>query len=341
MEAGSDTRARRSRGRCAAELARYFVCCLAAFVLAGCAGLAPSEPPEPLDAVRVTPVERLPQVPVQPAPPAVVDSPAPVAIVLSAQRPAYREVADSLIELLGSDDAYVLHALDDVRAAGSAAADVFDVQPRVVVAIGLDAALFARERIDAPLIFCQVFNYADYPELSTATAGVSMLAAFDEQLAFWKAIDDSLGSVGTIVGPGHESLIAESAAAAARQGIALDARVSDSDRETVYQFRRLAAEVDGFWLIPDNRILSVNAIEELMSYAAARRLPVVVSTPELLSFGALMSLRPSPTHVAATVFGILDSLQSYVARGFEIVTPSAFDVDVNRSVAARLGIGVD
>ena len=168
-----------------------------------------------------------------------------------------------------------------------------------------------------------------------------MLAAFDEQLAFWKAVDSSLEVVGMIAGPGHEALIEEFVAAAGSQGVTLDARLSGSDRETVYQFKRLSDEIDGFWLIPDNRILSVSAIEEIMSYAALHRLPVVVSTPALLRFGALMSLTPSPAHVADSVLSVLGRLETFVADGFEIVAPEGFEVDVNRSVAARLGLGID
>jgi ABC-type uncharacterized transport system substrate-binding protein len=341
MEAGSALCAQRARAPLGSALARVARAgAVLAFVLTGCTGLPDPGPAEPLDALVIAPVAQLPQLPEAPAQVEPEPAPAPVAIIVSSRAPAYQDVADSLVEMLGSDEP-VVRALDDPADQGGLIEAFADVRPRVVVAIGLDAALFAQANIDAPLVFCQVFNYSDYPELAEATAGVSMLAAFDEQLAFWRAVDDSLGVVGMIVGPGHEELIEESKAAAGSHGITLDARVADSDRETVYQFRRLAAEIDGFWLIPDNRILSVKAIEELMAYAAARRLPVVVSTPELLRFGALMSLKPSPRHVATTIFGILDRLQSYVTGGFEIVTPEAFDVDVNRSVAARLGIGID
>jgi len=343
MEADKVTCASGTRPR--SQLRDYWqpwLSCLIVVCLAGCASLPPPESPEPLHAITAPDLERLPprvieQPPVDPQP-----APAPVAIIVSSQLPAYQDVAHSLADMLAPDE-YLMRVLDpaDESLNSELVSSVNAANPRVVVAIGLDAALLAREGVDAPLVFCQVFNYADYPELEQATAGVSMLAAFDEQLAFWKAIDESLGTVGTIVGHGHEELIAESAAAAAAQGITLDARVSDSDRETVYQFKRLAAEIDGFWLIPDNRILSLSAIEELMRYAAARRLPVVVSTPELLRFGALMSLKPSPAHVANTVYSVLDRLQSYVADGFEIVTPRSFEVDVNPGVATRLGIGVD
>ena len=313
---------------------------LLAISLSGCAMLPEEEPAAPLEAVAGPSHQRIPHVRVAPPPVESQAEPAPVAIIVSSDLRAYQDVADSLISQPGSVK-FTVHALDDYDTVDRLAQELGAIQPRAVVAIGLDAALFSRARLDAPLIFCQVFNFAEYPELSDATAGVSMLAAFDEQLAFWRAFDESLTVVGTIVGPGHEQLIEDSEAAAAAHGVTLTARIADSDRETVYQFRRLAAEIDGFWLIPDNRILSVTAIEELMAYAAAQKLPVVVSTPELLRFGALMSLRPSPAHVATAVAGILDSLQSYVARGFELVTPKAFDVDVNPAVAARLGIGID
>jgi ABC-type uncharacterized transport system substrate-binding protein len=318
------------------------VYCAALASLAGCAGLPQAEPTERLAAVVTPQLDRLPPVIVEPVPAPPEPASAPVAILVSSQLPDYQDVANSLVGMLAADE-YLLRVLSDADPAENArvATELSAAAPSVVVAIGLDAALFAREGIDAPLVFCQVFNYSDYPELQQAAAGVSMLAAFDEQLAFWKAVDDSLGAVGTIVGPGHESLIEASKGAAAAQGITLEARVSGSDRETVYQFKRLAAEIDGFWLIPDNRILSLSAIEELMSYAAARRVPVVVSTPELLRFGALMSLKPSPVHIADAVYSVLARLQSFVAGGFELVTPQAFDVDVNPGVAARLGIGVD
>jgi ABC-type uncharacterized transport system substrate-binding protein len=315
--------------------------CLACFTLSGCALIPDAPPPEPLGEIPPPRHEQIPPIVVEPPPTEDVAEPAaPVAIIVSGDSPAYVNVADSLIAQLG-DDAYISYVLADSQAEADTqqAAEFFDRDIRAVVAVGLPAALFATRNVTAPLIFCQVFNYSDYPELGRATAGVSMLAAFDEQLAFWKALDASLESVGTIVGPGHDQLIARSSAAAAAQGITLDARISNSDRETVYEFKRLSAEIDGFWLIPDNRILSVKAIEELMSYAALHSLPVVVSTPELLRFGALMSLAPSPSHVADSVLSVLGSLQNFITSGFEIVDPKEFEVDFNEGVAMRLGIG--
>ena len=308
--------------------------------LSGCTSLEQVPPIDPVVA-SVPPRLEVPPQPVVEPPPA----PAPrshVAIVVSSALPAFMDVAHSLAALLPADD-FVVHVLDDESAAAATQQD-FDRNgraPRATVAIGLPAALYARRHIDAPLIFCQVLNYADHPELEQAAAGVSMLAAFDEQLAFWKAIDGSLEVVGTIAGPGHDRLIAQSSAAAQARGIRLESRLSRSDRETVYQFKRLSAEIDGFWLIPDNRVLSLSAIEELMSYAASRRLPVVVSTPELLRFGALMSLAPSPSQVAESIVNVLGSLQQFIAGGFELVSPTGFEVDVNPAVASRLGIGVD
>jgi len=319
----------------------FCVLLLLGTALSGCTMIPDAPPPEPLSEVVVQGHDRIPTVAVEEPQPVAVPQPAgPLAIIVSGQSPAYVNVADSLVARLGPDE-YVTYELPDHAAPEDLqhAAEFLDRNIRAVVAVGLPAALFAAQNVSAPLIFCQVFNYSDYPELERATAGVSMLAAFDQQLAFWKAVDTSLESVGTIVGPGHEALIAQSGAAAATQGIVLNSRISNSDRETVYQFKRLAAEIDGFWLIPDNRVLSVSAIEELMSYAALHSLPVVVSNPELLRFGALMSLAPSATQVADSVMMVLSSLQRFISDGFAIVNPSEFEVDINESVATRLGIG--
>ena len=305
--------------------------------LTGCVAV-PEEPAhEPLVHITAPAHERL-EFPAPEPEPALPQ--APVAIVVSGDLPAYTDVADRLVSLLGHE-ASVVHVLGADGQTDAASIPAGAPTPRAVVAIGLEAALYSRTNIDAPLIFCQVLNYADHPELTQATAAVSMLAAFDQQLEFWKAIDDSLEVVGTIVGPGHDTLIADAQAAAGSRGMTLAARFSDSDRETVWQFKRLSSQIDGFWLIPDNRVLSISAIEELMAYAAARRLPVMVSSPDLLRFGALMSLAPTPAQVADSVFSVLDRLPTYQSGVLELVSPDAFQVDVNRAVATRLGLRID
>jgi len=118
-------------------------------------------------------------------------------------------------------------------------------------------------------------------------------------------------------------------------------RVSQSDQETIYLFKRLAAQIDGFWLIPDNRILSLSAIREILSYATERNVRVVVSNPGLLKFGALMSLSLSPTQIAEAVYDIVGALPVGSERRFEVFAPTRFDVEINPGVAKQFNLEFD
>jgi ABC-type uncharacterized transport system substrate-binding protein len=277
----------------------------------------------------------------KPLPPAPVQRPAgPVAIIVSQGGGSYGDVAARLSELLGSDDT-LLFPFDAASEPDELAAAIAARKPRAAVGVGLPAALFASERLDVPVVFCQVFNYAEHPSLQHTAGGVSVLPAFDAQLAVWRAADPQLRSIGTIVGPGHDDLIGESSAAAERSGLDFAYRVSQSDQETIYQFKRLAATIDGFWLVPDNRILSMRAIREMLDYALSHDVRVVVSTPELLSLGALMSFAPSAFQIADTVFELLDTVARDATPDFHFVSPLHFDVQVNSEVARRFGIEVN
>ena len=299
--------------------------------------------PIPLVARIVPPAPRPVSAPVTPQRPAPVtpEPPTRIGLLVSSDLPAYSGVASRLAELLGPDRVDI-RILDEFSGTREELADAILISaPSSVVAIGLDAALFAASELDLPIVFCQVLNYAEHESLRHAAAGVSALPSISQQFRYWKNVDAKLRRVGTIAGPGHEDLLAEASAAADEQNLDFRHRISQSDQETIYLFKRLATQIDGFWLIPDNRILSLNAIREILSYAAEREIRVVVSNPGLLKFGALMSLSLTPVQIADAVFNVIEALASGEQQPFEVFRPTRFDVEINPAVAERFGIDFD
>jgi ABC-type uncharacterized transport system substrate-binding protein len=286
------------------------------------------------------PPDAKPAPPPAPPPTPAPAPPAPVVLLVSSELPAYVDVAARLEALLGAErvKGYVLA---DSSNRANLIADIDGSNPRVTVAIGLDAALFAAQELASPFVFCQVLNYADHADLQRAAAGVSALPSISQQFRYWRNVDPGLQRVGAIVGPGHEDLILEAEQAAAAQKLNFKHRTSQSDQETIYLFKRLAAQIDGFWLIPDNRILSLHAIREILTYASEKRVRVVVSSPGLLKYGALMSLSLSPTQIADAVYNVIESLPPRNAQNPEVHAPTRFDVEINPSVAERFGIEFD
>jgi ABC-type uncharacterized transport system substrate-binding protein len=208
-----------------------------------------------------------------------------------------------------------------------------------VVAIGLPAARIARDRLTAPVIFTQVFNYQELVVGPRAMRGVAAMPPLDIQVQDWKKLDPKLRRVGLIVSAAHKDLIAQAERAGKLASLTVRHEISASDRETLYLFKRLAPQIDGLWLVPDDRILSPTVLREVLSYAVSHGVRVCAFSDALLPWGALMSASPTPEDTARTVRRVLDSMMQ---RGASSVPPltqlSEVGVRINTQVAGRLGL---
>ncbi len=314
--------------------------------------VAVQPPPEsaPRPASRPVP-EAKPPAPAKPAPAVVAEpkdeasaAPMPVqllptvAILVSADIPAYMDVANELNRRL--DERTRIHQLNRNVADSSKAIDEIQrSEHEQVVAIGLVAARAARGLLGKQVIFCQVFNYADYDLVTDWMKGVSMLPRFSESFRVWKDFDPTLRRVAVLTGANQEDLVAEAREAARGYGIELVHREVRSDKETLYAFKRLAPEVQGLWLLPDNRVLSAGIIRATLSYSVRHSKQVLVFSPALLKIGGLLSIRGLESDVAAQVLERLQRAYGQAAiPGADVVPLSEMQLQVNARVAKRLGL---
>ena len=237
----------------------------------------------------------------EPAPP-----PNRVAILLSDDIPAYTATANELRKRIagGQHTTYSLHG--QAANAEQVMSDINSSSANRLVAIGTLAARTARGATDLPMVFCQVFNHAEHDLVSAKSRGVSLVPPFSMQLEVWKAISPDLGRVGVITGPGHENLVARATLSAEEQKVELISRVVNSDKEALYVFKRMVPQIDGLWLLPDNRILSPRVIGEIMAYSEKHGKQVLAFSPSLLGMGALLSVTAQDGDVADQVMALLE-----------------------------------
>ncbi len=321
-----------------------FAPAIVAVLSIGCTAAPPvapvTEPPQevaPPVPVATTPPEPVPTPPApEPAPPA---RPVHTAVLLSDDIPAFSAIAEEIVAR--ADGAPLsIHNLDgnpaNIRRIRAEVAEADRL-----IAVGLFAASVAREIDAKPFVFCQVFNFQDHDLISASSKGVKMLPPFDLQLDEWLALAPDLERVGIILGPDQEPLIEEIQTAARARQIELTVRTVQSDKEALYNFKRMTQDIQGLWLLPDNRVLSPEVVREIMSYGARHRTQVVVFGANLLDLGALMSVTSDPGDIAARVLErIADIGTRDIVPGPDMQSLTTLDLEVNVEVARYLGLSV-
>lgn len=312
-------------------LARFAII-VAALTLSGCSFLTS----------RFGPVDDEPVVIIQSPQPAsgpaavVVPEPTklpPVAIVLTSGQPAYADVARELTQRFENYEIYDLS--DRSRPPVTVLRLINDSDTGAVVAIGLRAAQSSVAMSNSPVVFSQVFNYQDYNLLTDHSRGVAAIAPLDAQIAAWKQADPTITRIGAIIGPGHDDLIAEAKRAAEQNGMELLMRVVQSDQETLYNFKRMVRDIDGFWLFPDNRILSRRALLQIMDDAKHQRVPVLVTSESMLRIGASISVSSVASDIAETITNVVRQIQAGNIRQVPLITPLS-EIRVRTSDAVQV-----
>jgi len=307
--------------------------------IAGCATAPPQPPAE-------TPPPLAASIP-EPAPPPATPAPAPlpkpppapvrrdVTVVFDADTASAAATAAAIVEALPPQQ-YRVATVDSANLAPLTPRS----QPAVVIAVGRAAVDAARARFPGlPIVFCQVFAYEDVLKGGGAIWGVHSLPPLALQLKAWQTIDPTLRSIALILGEDRGALAAEATKAAANVGAEVRLETSHSDRETLYLFKRLAGQVDGLWLFPDNRVLSPTVLRELLSYANSHSVGVLALNETLLRWGALASAASVPTDVAETVRVVAERVAAGKTQDLPAMTPlRAAELHVNPAVAAALGL---
>ncbi len=295
-----------------ARTASLLATLLAGALLAGCATPAVEAPPEPVEEPIVVvppPPEPEPAEPVRIIPPPPEEVAAePVTILVSGSQPAYVDVADAL--LAEFEDASFFNLETNADPPVTIMRQVNDAGTSAVVAIGLRAARSAVAMADTPVVFSQVFNYSESALLADNARAVAAYAPLDKQLEEWTALDPELKRIGLIIGDGHDDLVTEARAAAENNGVELLVHISASDQETLYAFRRMSREIDGYWLFPDSRILSARSLQEITEIANRQRVRIAVQNQGMLSLGASVSLSSVASDIAEVIVDVVQRIQA-------------------------------
>lgn len=266
--------------------------------LAGCQGIqVESEPP-----VTTSTVPDAPAQPPDQAPPP--EPPQPIAVLVTSDSTVYADVATALTDQLQVpqrtfflDAVDTRQVIDEIQRAGI----------HTVVSIGSKAFDVAQDVAGANVIHAQVFDGA-----TSRDRGVAAFPPATLQLAKWKAICPTLSHVGLIASGAFAETMAEFVEAGSLHGIDVLTREVATDREALFEFRRLTPSIDGFVLLPDATVLSPDVIKRLISHSNTNDIQVLVYSDPIYRLGATLRVAPVSDDVAAGIVELLHN--THLAR---------------------------
>lgn len=286
----------------------------------------PPEQPVAAEPVTAEPIDTIP-----------VPDPIRVAILLSDDVPYYVAVAQQISQRGPQHDYLTINLNRNVALDAKMLEKVKAFDPEQIVAVGLNAAKAGQQFADTPMVFCQVFNFADHELLSPTTNGVKLLPPFSLQFELWKDLHPDLRVAGIIIGAGQESLVAEIQNAAAEHNVELLTRRVVSDSEALFVFKRLTPKIQGFLLLPDSRVLSPRVLRDIVAYGRKHGTQTVVFNPQLLQLGADISFTSKDSDIADTVLRIIDGTpEKRATRPSRMTALSTLRVAISPEVAEKL-----
>ena len=211
-----------------------------------------------------------------------------------------------------------------------------------VVAIGLTAAKAAARLPRVPVIFCQVYNFQDHNLINEYIKGVSLIPSVEQQLLAWKNVLPKLKQVGFITGNDKHSFIDSATKIAATHQITLINRTVNNDKEMWAEFRRLTPQVDAFWLLPDNRILSKRTLHSIINYSTKHGVPLFTINGLLLQAGAVISSTQMSDDIAEKVVSRLLSIKpDNTIPGIDIEPLTHAHTFINTQAIDRLDLTIN
>lgn len=263
-----------------------------------------------------------------------------VVVFVSDDIPAYSEVAKALAKLLGRRSTLVYlsgNQLEDSRTIAK-----YKNEDRIqVVSIGLSASLATKPLSGKQVVFCQVYNYQDYALLTNMHKGVSMLPSLSKTFSIWHDLSPATSNIGIITGPGFEDMINVAKAAASAHGITLHHQAVNSDKEYQYAYKQMHKKVQGYWLLPDNRVLSEHILRDVMTFSVRNSKQVAVFSDELLKLGGLFRTSSEYQDIAHQVYERLELAQnSDTLPGPDIAYLDKLNLRINPVMAHNLGLEI-
>jgi len=223
-----------------------------------------------------------------------------VTLMVTSDTPAYRAVVEAFVRAWSVPGAAPIRTvwLDQEPDVDQLIEELKAKPPQAVVAIG-EPALARLDASSLPVIHAQSFQD------NVSTRGVASMPDPGAQLRAWIAREPAIHRIGIITGALFAGQMQALAAAGAALGLEMTTHQVSSDKETLFEFRRLVPELDGFILLPDDSVLSPGVIQEIIGHGRSNGIQFLAYNQLLQTLGAQYLVTQDAEDVAAGLIQLI------------------------------------
>ncbi|MBI1796306.1 MAG: hypothetical protein HYR74_04550 [Candidatus Eisenbacteria bacterium] len=230
-------------------------------------------------------------------------------------------------------------ALDDPDLASRIGA----LRPDAIVAVGLRAALFARDQFPrTPTVFCAVQDAARRELTGAWITGVTTEVPPAVEFAAWRRVAPDVRRVAMFYGAASGAQLARAArTAAAEHGFDLvEVPLADLS-QLASRAREIAPRVDALWLPADPTVAASEAFQFLLRLSLDQRKPLFVFSDALVRAGAMAAIAPDYGVAGEQAAGAVRRIEAGERAGdIPVVAVRRTHVVVNEATARAVGLAV-
>jgi hypothetical protein len=158
------------------------------------------------------------------------------------------------------------------------------------------------------------------------------------QIDLWLQHFPDAQRIGAVISEGHLPYAQGLSAAAEAAGIDFSYRIAANDQAAQVEFRRLTAQVDGLFLLPDPAIFNPDLIRDVVAHSRHNGLRLLAYNSFMHALGVDLVLTPEPDDVAIAVLELIRNPQRDKAwiSTFTVTTPVSRQAVSRQAVSRQL-----
>ncbi len=268
----------------------------------------------------------------------------PIVVLLSGDEEAYHKpVVTFGEEMQRPIQLFNLHG--DIKNNPDLKKKVMSTKPALIFAMGAKAAyaakLWTSNRQDIPVLFAMVLNWQRYHLLDQQNVtGIAAETAPGTQFVNMSVISSNIRRIGIVLSRYSSEILIQARKNAKLLGLELETSIIQRPRDFKRAFKKMATQVDAYWVVNDPVIYTLSNIDWLKERCLKEKMLCVGQSSNSAKFGLALTFNPDYIGVAYQAASMAKNILAGNKNPaqFGVMPPLATQITLNHNTSQFIGL---